>query len=231
MALKMTVDSLAGLPADVSALYKAGAEGKFSLDLEGVEDTGALKRAKDHEKAARVNAEKMAADLALRLENLESEREKMLLGSIPKGDVEKLEGTWKKKFEAAATETDGLKGSLKSLLVDNIAQAIASKISTAPSLLMPHIRGRLTADYTSGKASTRVLDKLGQPSDMTLEELEKEIIANAEYAPIISASQATGSASRPTTRSAGTKDGGSLNWVTDDAKIIAAHITALKGGR
>lgn len=51
MALKRILENLDGLTAEVAAEYTQGADGKFVLNVDGLEDTGALKRALDAERA------------------------------------------------------------------------------------------------------------------------------------------------------------------------------------
>jgi hypothetical protein len=52
-----------------------------------------------------------------------------------------------------------------------------------PHFADEHYKNRLKADFSDGKAVTRVLDKDGNVSAASLEDLEKEILANPEYKP------------------------------------------------
>src|SRR5574343_351846 len=185
MALKAILESLDGLPDAIKSEYKKG------------EDSGALKRAKDYEKSARQKVEKELADTKAQLEALTEERDNILKGAIPKGDVEKLEGSLKQKREKREKElTDQLNamnGSLQTMLVDNVAQGLASKLSTSPELILPHIKSRLKAELVDGKPTTRVLDKEGNISALGINELEAEMVSNPAFAPIIIGSKASGS--------------------------------------
>lgn len=230
MALKAILESLDGLPDAIKSEYKKGEDGKYHLDVEGGEDTGALKRAKDYEKSARQKVEKELADTKAQLEALTEERDGILKGAIPKGDVEKLEGSWKQKLEKREKElTDqlnALNGSLQTMLVDNVAQGLASKISKSPELMLPHIKARLKAELVDGKPTTRVLDKEGNISALGINELEAEMVSNPAFAPIIIGSKASGSG-------AGGGQGGSgapskLDFAKASPKEIAAHIRATK---
>lgn len=230
MALKAILESLDGLPDAIKSEYKKGEDGKYHLDVEGGEDTGALKRAKDYEKSARQKVEKELADTKAQLEALTEERDNILKGAIPKGDVEKLEGSWKQKLEKREKElTDQLNamnGSLQTMLVDNVAQGLASKISKSPELILPHIKSRLKAELVDGKPTTRVLDKEGNISALGINELEAEMVSNPAFAPIIIGSKASGSG-------AGGGQGGSgapskLDFAKASPKEIAAHIRATK---
>lgn len=230
MALKAILESLDGLPDAVKSEYKKGEDGKYHLDVEGGEDTGALKRAKDYEKSARQKVEKELADTKAELEALTEERDNILKGAIPKSDVEKLEGSWKQKFEKREKElTDQigtLTGNLQTMLVDNVAQSMASKISKAPELILPHIKARLKAEFNEGKAVTRVLDKDGNPSAFSIEDLQKEMVANPSFAPIIIGSKASGSGAEGGHGGSGAP--GKLDYAKASPKEIAAHIKASK---
>ena len=104
MALKQILESLDGLHDTIKSEYKKGDDGKFHLDVEGGEDTGALKRAKDHEKSARQKAEQLLQEAQDKLVELSDERDGLLRGAIPKGDVEKLEASWKSKLATREKE-------------------------------------------------------------------------------------------------------------------------------
>jgi len=186
------------LSADLKKEYKAEEGGEnYTLDLEGYEDPAALKRAKDHEKEQRKAAEKTAKDLQDQLAALTEERDGLLKGAIPKADVEKLENSYKSKFTAREKELnaqiEAANGSLQRLLVDNVAQTLATKISKSPTVIMPHIKSRLRAEKnTAGQYETKVVDKDGNISALTVEDLEKEFIDNKDFAPIITASRGSG---------------------------------------
>lgn len=230
MALKQILESLDGLHDTIKSEYKKGDDGKFHLDVEGGEDTGALKRAKDHEKSARQKAEQLLQEAQDKLVELSDERDGLLRGAIPKGDVEKLEASWKSKLATREKELGdqigGLTSHLNTMLVDNVAQGMAGKISKVPELMLPHIRGRLKAEYVDGRPTTRVLDKDGNPSALTVADLEKELFTNPTFAPIIIGSKASGSGAE------GGHGGGGAPSKVDFSKAspkeIAAHLKAAK---
>jgi len=233
MALKYLLESLEGLADGVKAEYKKGEDGKFYLDVQGVDDhpdVGALKRAKQHEVKARNEAEAKLKELTEKLTTMTEERDGILRGAIPKNDVEKLESSWKEKLSKREKELqdsiDQLTGQLSETLVDSVARDMATKISKAPDLILPHIKNRLKMDTENGKAVTRVLDKDGKVSALTVEELKKEIVANPAYSSVIIGSKATGGG-------AGGGQGGSgapqaLDFTKASPKEIAAHIKATK---
>lgn len=160
----------------------------YILDLEGDD---VLERAKEHEKELRKAAEAEAKQLKERLATMDDE------GMRKRGDIEALDKSWGEKLAAREKELNEKLGKrdshLKGTLVDAVAQKIASTISTSPSLIMPHIKSRLVADLDGETPMTKVLDKNGQLSALTIEELQNEFVTNPEFGAIIIGSKATGS--------------------------------------
>lgn len=212
MALKKTVttEDYAKLDKATKVFYVEKDDG-FVLDLEGEEDTGALKRAKDREVEARKLAVAEAKALKARLDELEGadarkelEEAKTRLKELTetsaktKKDLTTLEKSWEERVNAVKTESEAklaeANSYIKLNLVDNAALQLAQKISTAPGLILPHIKQRLLADMAEGKFQTRILDANGQPSAMTLDDLGKEFVANKEFSAIMIASKASGGA-------------------------------------
>lgn len=202
MALKkkLTKEEYSKLSDHIKAEYIEDGDG-FRLDIDGDEDTGALKRAKDREAQLRREAEKKAAELQEQIDALGTD------DARKKGDIQTLEKSWQKKLDDQKAEYEGKLGKLtshtKTQLVDNVAQQIASKISNAPALLLPHIKARLAADFEGDAPVTRILDKDGKPSAMTVEELSAEFVANKDFSAIITASKASGGAGKPSNSNGG----------------------------
>lgn len=191
MALKRTVskEEHAKLDEGIKGLYIEDGDG-FRLDLDGGEDTGALKRAKDREVQLRKDAETKLREAQERLDELSGNDAKK------RGDIEALEKSWKEKNDKLSTESQAqinkLKASTEKHLRDGNARAIAAKISNAPELLYPHLVSRMTVDYDGDEPKLRILDAEGKPSAMTIDELSAEFVANKNYAAIMVASKASG---------------------------------------
>ncbi len=230
MALKkkLTKEEHAKLSDHIKAEYIEDGDG-FRLDIDGDEDTGALKRAKDREAQLRREAETKLREAQEQLDALGND------DARKKGDIQTLEKSWQKKIEDQKTEYEGKLGKLtshtKTQLVDNVAQQIASKISNAPALLLPHIKARLAADFEGDSPITRILDKDGKPSAMTVEQLSAEFVANKDFSAIITASKASGGAGKPSNNNGG----GAPNKSDKPADIasmnpaqLAEHIKASK---
>jgi hypothetical protein len=204
----------------------------FRLDVDGEEDTGALKRAKDREAQLRKDAEKRAKEAEDKLAELDTTEARK------KGDIETLEKKWKADLDAEKAAHEGTKtkfqGIFKKNLVDAKATEIATKISKVPSLLARVIKDRLTVDFDGDEPTTKVLDAAGKPSALTLEDLQKELVANPDFADIIIASKASGGAGKPNQQGGGApaNSGGNADKPADLAsmnpKDLAAHIEAKK---
>ena len=202
MALKMILDSVDDLPDVLKGEYTKGEDGKFHLSLEGAEDTGALKRAKDHEKNLRVAAEQRVTELQEQITTLTGERDTAIqerdAAKADKGkDVQALEQSWQAKVDAAnkklADTEAALTSEVERLLVTNTAQAMAAEISTVPELFQSVIAQRLKVEKgADGKYFTRVLDANGTPSAATIDELRNELLANDKYAAIIVSGKGSG---------------------------------------
>lgn len=206
MALKrkITKEAYEKLSDDLKAEY-GEKDGSYILDVEGDEDTGALKRAKDRETQGRKDAEKKLKDAQEELNALgDSDAKK-------RGDIETLEKSWKTKNEELEsgfkTQLAGKDSFITKTLIDNVALKMASNISTSPGLILPHIKARLAADLEGDSPITKVLDADGKPSALTIEDLEKEFVANKDYAAIIIASKASGSSTSNDGKNSSTNGG------------------------
>lgn len=227
MAIKRLIDAaaFAALNATLQVEYKKQDDGSFVLDLTDYESPQKLLDAKNHEKTARQAAEKAARELQASLDSLTEERDGLLRGAIPKADVEKLEGSWKTKLAAREKELtaqiDAANGTLQTLLVDNVAQSMASEISTAPAVLLPHIQKRLkTEKNAEGKFETKVLDKDGKPSALTVAELKEEFRLHPDFKAIITASRASGGGAGGGGGGGGAAPG-KINWAGSPKDIAA----------
>ena len=234
MALKAILESLDGLSADVSKEYKEGDDGKFHLDIDGLEDhpgLGALKRAKDHEKTLRQKAQGKASELETKITELTQQLEDL-------GDGGKLDDKTKARLERQITDLTAkynadigaYDGEITTLLVDNVANTLAKDLSDSPNLLLPHIRARLAVEKDeNGKRVTRVKDKDGEISHITLDEFKKELSGNKEWAAVLRGSQGSGSGA-PGSGGGGSGKGSdkTLDYSKASPKDIAADIKARK---
>ena len=220
--LKAILENLDGVDENLQSFYTEK-DGQYHLQVDGLEDTGALKRAKDHEKTARQDAERKASELQAQLEEVNQKLSGLNDETNRKnGDVEALERSWQEKLTKREGELQGkidsLSGNLNEMLVDNVAIKMASELAVEGSsgVLLPHIQKRLATDERDGKLTTIVLDNSGKPSATTLDELREEISSAAAFAPVIVGSKASGGG-------AGQGSGGGASNSGDLAKMSRAE--------
>ncbi len=193
LKLKLDKTTHATLPADIQKEYKADGDG-FVLDTDVVwEDTTGLKSALEKERKERKDAKERVGVLEASVSELTTEKEKLEARSKPAGDLEK---SWEAKLVKATNESKAretaLTTQLRTMLVDNVAIQMAGEISTVPDLMVPILQKRLSVEEVDGKYITRVLDSEGKASALSVNELKTEVLANTKYAPILTASKASG---------------------------------------
>jgi hypothetical protein len=199
MPLKSVLTSLDGLSDELRAHY-VERDGKHYLDIEALDDhhaVGALRRAKEHEKKLRQDAETNARNLEEQLRARDTEIEGLRTGAVPKADVEALRKSYDEKLNAEKSKFTDQYTKLNSLVerhvIDGAATKLAAEISTAPDLLLPHIRSRLKLETVNDEFTISILGSDGKPTANSLEDLRKELLSNKAFAPILIGSKASGS--------------------------------------
>jgi len=195
MKYQVSVSEFTDLSEDEQKLYSSEKDGNHTIKIDGLpkqEDVSGLKakveqlltEAKDAKKKTK-DAEKLAADAAMKKASND-------------GDVEALEKSWQTKYDTLqaglTTERDDALGLLGREKVHSRAVELATILAVQGSadVLLPHIESRLSMEIEDGRAVTIVNDTAGKRSALTVEELGKEIAANAAFAPLIVASNAAG---------------------------------------
>lgn len=126
------------------------------------------------------------------------------------GDWKALEDQLKQRhaqeMEKATAESKRLRSSLESHLIDAEAVRALAEHSDSPSLLLPHVRGRMKVIEQDGEFFARVVDEKGnvrignaQGAPMSLSELIEEMKQDKTYAP---AFRGTGSSGGGASKSA-----------------------------
>lgn len=200
MALKtkITKEDHATLPEAVQALY-VEKEGAFVLDLEADDSFSNIKKEKKalQDQLAEIKAQ------------FETEKELKLKKD---GDIKALEESYKLKFEESKKQYDGLMQSdrsfIGSLIRESRAKDLAAKLfGENATIALPHVLNRLEHEVLTvdgkNEHNLRVLDKSGKPSALTLEDLEKEIVADSNFKSILKATNASGGAGAPNNSGAG----------------------------
>lgn len=229
MKFKINKAAWAKLSPELQAFYKADDAGEeYQLQVEGLDDTSALKTAKDHEVGEHKKTKAALAALKAQVTEVEAERDTFKAlseNSTPKANLDALKKSWEtEKTKLVAEHTEKLtkvRGALVEQLVDKTALSLASEVSTVPSLLVPVLRARLALNESDdGKFTTSVLDKEGKQSVLTIEDLRKEVLATPEYKSILKAGAGSGGSAPPK------KSGGSASDGFDISKASPSEVTA-----
>jgi hypothetical protein len=211
------------LSDDLKKLYKESGD-DYILNVEGIDDPGELRRARDREKQIANEERKKAEDLQKRLDEIEGN------DARKSGDIKRLEESWnakyKKREDELLNENNLLKKSISNQLIDSTASSLASKISTVPALMAKAIRERLTVEISEENTNPilKILDKDGNVSALTLPELEKEFTGNPDYKTIILASKASGGGALDANKKQGNGSGASLSVGADGKPLNLAAI-------
>ncbi len=200
MALKHKINSAAYAKLDkiIQDEYKKDGE-DFVLDVDGLEDTGTLVRAKEHEVNRRKTAEQKVKDAEQKALDIQAELEELREAKAKGGDAvsaaEKKAAEKLAKREKELTDANAaLQKALEEQMVTTVAGNLASELAGENSeLLLPHLSKRLVAVYKDGKVTTAVLGADGQPSAVTLDELKKEVLSSPKFATVVVASKGSGS--------------------------------------
>lgn len=235
MALKrkITKDAYDKLADNIKFEYVADGD-SYLLQTEGDEDTGALKRAnqrlKDQVELLEGKNDKLTADMEAINKN----------PARKNGDIETLTRQMEKEKETAVGEVQAKlekrDAFIKSHLLENTANTLAGKISTAPAIMRPHIERRLDVDLTGDTPVIKVLDKDGKPSALTVDKLGDELVANRDFSAIIRVTKASGGAGSPSNTAVPSKQPGQQqqpgeqppNLATMNPRQLADQIKAQK---
>lgn len=200
MALKMKISpsQYEALKDDVKKEYKKDGD-DFILDLDGYEDPTALRNARDHEKAEAAQAKRDAA--AAKAAQAAAEKKAKDLEDAGKSvddAVKAKETEWQTKYDtdlkAEQEKYNGLSGSVIKSHKETIATSVATKLATAPKLLARDIADRIDIeiDPKTHEIKQHILGSDGKRTQWTMQDLEKDILKNPDYAPILRGTKATG---------------------------------------
>jgi riboflavin biosynthesis pyrimidine reductase len=215
--IKYQLESLDALDDSVKSLYTEK-DGKFVLAIEGLpqpEDVSGLKsKLEELLSEKKTEAEKRRqAEEAAKLAAEEAARKT--------GDIGALENSWREKMAAREQELLNQLKAKDSAIIDMTSGQTAVKLAAelavqgSADVLLPHIKSRLRTEYRNDQPVTVVLDREGRPSAMTIDDLKKEFVGNAAFAPLIVASKASG-AGRTVGESGGAIKPGSLTGSKSD---------------
>ena len=228
LKLNLNAEDHAKLDDAIKALYVADGD-NFKLIVDGLEDTGALKRAKDRVTQEAKEAKERAENLQAELDEIKQREADADKGDKrKKGDIEALEKSWKdekdKAVKAEVEKRERREKQLQELLVDSKADALAHELFTVPEIGRDYIRKFLRAELDGDVPTTRILDSMGQPTAKTLDDFKKDMLDNAALKGILVASNASGGGAG---NGGGSGAGGSTKKLADmsDAERIDLYKT------
>lgn len=203
LKLKLSKKEYEKLSDELKKEYNAEGEG-YTLDVDGIEDTGALKRAKDREVQLRKDAEEERDDLREQVKTLEKGKA---------GDVTKLQKKWDADKETMTTEHTAALGKRDAFIMKTLKTGLAERIAASlnpksPKVFVPHLEARITVDMTGDEPKVVILGADGKPSTLTAEQLQQEFVANKDFAGMIVGSKASGGAGTQNNKPAGSAGGG-----------------------
>lgn len=221
MALKLIIDNLEDVEEAFRGMYTAK-DGKFHLDVEGIEDNTAIKDALR-------KANKEALDRRKQLEGwhklgktaeeiealLAKETERETTEAERKGEWEKLKAQMNEKHQADLKKKDlvieekdklaaSLRSSLERHLVDANATAAIASLKGVPELLLPHVRQHIkVVEDENGQFQVTVVDAKGGPrvngkgEPLSISEFVGEMQQSDIYSRAFEGVGSSGSGTRP----------------------------------
>ncbi len=168
--LKLTVDSLDGVEESARGLY-VEKDGKFFLDVDGIEDTSGLKTALSKERKRADEAEKQikawqkSGKTPDEIEELlEAQRKTEEDKAAKAGEWDKLRAQMNEKHQAEIKAKDdaiaAMRSRLNAELVDSKAVAAIAAEKGVPDLLLPHVQRHVKVDENFNVV---VVDDTGSP--------------------------------------------------------------------
>lgn len=209
MALKNRITKTAydKLSDELKEHYEADGDKHFKLDVEGLEDTGALTRALDRSKET-------VTELQEELKTVKKEKKTLedAAGDGGAADIQRLTRQHERKIatltEEHTTTLAGRDAFIKKTLINKEAEALANAIATVPSLMAGHVEKRMSVNFEGTEPKLVLLDKDGKPAPaLTLDGLKQELLTDVQFKPILKGSQASGSTATTQARQAGNANG------------------------
>lgn len=191
LKVKITKDEYDALPEVLKAEYKGDGAG-YVLQTDFVpEDVAPLRNALER---TRDELRQLRETEAEKVREAEQRIRDELRAS---GNTEELERRYTAERETLRSELSGRVGvreqQLTRLLVDERANSMAVKLAGKNSfIILPHIKQRLRAVFDGEDAVCKVVTGDGQPSTLTVDDLEKEFLNNPLFASILTGVDSSG---------------------------------------
>lgn len=250
MKLKAILDSLDGLDESLHELYEQDDEGKYRLNVDGIEQHPAVTGLVTNRDRVLEEKRKLQAQIEKygdvdpeeygKLKKAQEDAERTRLEKA--GEFEKLKAQivekHQKELDAAKARSDTLMGQLKELMIDAEATKIitSEEFGGSTTLLMPHVRSRAQVVETDdGRFRTVVLSPDGKTpmvgsngEGAKLKDLIAEMRENPEYARAFPATGASGSDARET-KAGGARRPGTIAW--DDQESFGQNLDEIAKGK
>jgi len=219
--LKLVVEKLDDVEEASRGLY-VEKDGKFVLDVDGIEDTSGLKSALQKERSAReakdkqVRAWERLGKSPEDIENLIAEQDK-IAEERAKAEEEKAAkaGEWDKlkaqmndkhqvELKAKDDSISSMRKALEKHLVDAAATSAIAAEKGVSDLLLPHVQKHVKVVEEDGEFVVKVVDAKGDPrvngkgDPLTISDLVKEMKESEVYGRAFDASGQSGSGKPPT---------------------------------
>lgn len=211
--LKLVVDSIDSLEESVRGYY-VEKDGKFVLDVDGIEDTSGLKNALSAERKRADAAEKQRKawekigktpdEIA---ELLEAQQQRETTEAERKGEWDKLRGQMNerhaKELQAKDDQISSLRKSLERHLIDAQATSAIAAEKGIPDLLLPHVQRHVRVVESDGEFSVRVVNDKGDPrvngkgEPLTISDLIAEMKTNQIFGRAFEGAGQSGSGTPP----------------------------------
>jgi hypothetical protein len=192
MALKRTLAKTEydALPADVKKEYVDNGDGEFSLDVEGIEDVGPLKRTV-------VNVKREKTELANKIAEMQTKLDTLEAAAASTNGKEKtpkqIESEWKKKLDDETGVLNTKLASVLDSLKQTTAERIATEMFTSKTLGKKYVQDRISVKFDDdGKPQVIILDEAGNETDVNIDNFKKELRANKDLATVLVGSRASG---------------------------------------
>lgn len=225
MKFKISKAEWEKLSDEQKALYAAKGD-DYQMTIEGLPDFDGMQTKLNTllDETKQAKKDKADAEARAKAEAEEAARKN--------GNVEALEKSWGEKLAQAEAVSKAQLAryheQVSKLMVTNEAQALSSKLfGKNAALLQHHVVGRLALEQgENGEFKTRVLDKDGKVSALTLADLEKEFSGREDFKPLLVTTKATGPSgalqSASTTHAERPRGAESLEERRERARAIAA---------
>ena len=227
MKFILTPDEHKALPEDTQKEYTES-NGAYTLTLEGHEEHLIPKAKKDlaeqHRKAAETKLAEVESREAKLLKQLEDSKggskELEEIRTNAQAEIDRIKTEYADKEAAQQLEVN--KG-----LIAVEAEKFAQEHFIAPSLIKDKFASRLTVVDVNGNSVIRTLDADGKESIATVQDVQKEFLANREYSAIVKGSQGSGgSAGQDNKGNSGSAGGKKTDWSMDNVKGATEAVKA-----